>query len=259
MPAALCFPAQRPWHHREAFTAGLERIGFTITTHFAHHPRPGDVLVVWNRMKFEDTIVERWEKLGATIIVTENAYIGGAENGDKLFALARDHHNGAGFWPIGPQVGRFDRFGVRVQNWRSDGDHVLVLDQRGFGPKGVAMPQLWADTTAAALRQSTKRPVRLRRHPGRFKERSPPLEADLANCWAVVTWSSGAAIKAIAAGIPVFAHLRKWIGMPAARFGVDRLEDPFLGDRTPMFEGLAWAQWSASELATGLPFRRLLN
>lgn len=86
-----------------------------------------------------------------------------------------------------------------------------------------------------------------------------PLGADLKDCWAVVTWSSGAAIKAIAAGVPAFHALPNWIGAPAAKpFGSD-LENPFLGDRLPMFQRLAWAQWGLDEIASGEPFKRLLG
>jgi hypothetical protein len=73
-----------------------------------------------------------------------------------------------------------------------------------------------------------------------------------------VTWGSGAAIKAIAAGIPVFHELECWIGAEAATFGINDLEHPFLGDRHLMFHRISWAQWTAEELASGEPFRWLL-
>jgi hypothetical protein len=73
-----------------------------------------------------------------------------------------------------------------------------------------------------------------------------------------VTWGSGAAIKAIAAGIPVFHELKCWIGAEAAQFGIEDLEHPFLGDRHLMFHRLSWAMWTSEELESGEPFRWLL-
>lgn len=274
MPTALCFPTIRPWHHREIFVAGLERIGFKVTTSLTHHPRPGDVLVTWNRMRGDggDAWARRFEGAGATVIVTENGWIGQAPDGGKLFALCRGHHNGAGWWPEPPspfalryegEISRFATFGVTLKPWRMAGNHVLVLDQRGFGSSEVAMPQHWADATSARLRAMIKRSVRIRRHPGRFRDKAVPIEEDLRDCWAAVTWASGAGIKAIALGVPVFYDFPKWIGAPAAiKLGIKDflcLEQPFLGDRMPMFERLAWAQFSAQEIATGEPIRRLLQ
>lgn len=75
----------------------------------------------------------------------------------------------------------------------------------------------------------------------------------------MVTWASGAAIKAIIEGIPVFYEFNDWIGAPAARYGIDDTENPFLGDRNPMLHRLSWAQWTAEEIASGEPFKCLLN
>ena len=83
------------------------------------------------------------------------------------------------------------------------GEEILVLPQRGFGPQEVAMPEGWVDTTVAAIKRKTSRPVRVRKHPGNHPPEIP-IEHDLDNVWAVVTWGSSAAIKALAAGVPVF-------------------------------------------------------
>lgn len=202
--------------------------------------------------------MSRFQAVGGIVVVTENGWIGKAPDGGKLFALCLDNHNGAGRWAVGGPE-RWARLNVGLKPWRQDGRHILVLGQRGFGPSGVGSPRDWAHAAAQRLTRLTKRPVRVRLHPGRNKEAGVPLEADLKDCWAVATWSSGAAIKAIASGVPVFHALRNWIGAPAAMpFGAD-LEKPFLGDRLPMFERLAWAQFDLNEIASGEPFKRLLG
>jgi hypothetical protein len=81
----------------------------------------------------------------------------------------------------------------------------------------------------------------------------------LADCFAAVTWGSGAAIKAIIAGVPVFHEFSRWIGAPAAKFGAANLEQPFVGDRLPMLRRLAYAQWSVAEIERGEPFALLLG
>lgn len=207
----------------------------------------------------DDLLAKRWEAAGATVIVTENGWIGKAPDGGKLFALCRGQHNGAGTWSEGAED-RWTPLGVPLKPWRATGNHVLVLAQRGFGPPEVAQPRDFVPRTVARLKAMTQRPIVVREHPGRFKDRAKPLDEDLHDCWAGVTWASGAAIKALAAGIPVFHGLERWIGAPAAVHIKKSLciEEPFLGDRLPMFRRLAHAQWSGAEIATGEPIRRLL-
>lgn len=208
-------------------------------------------------MSFEAPTVAEFERAGVTILVTENGWIGQAPDGGKLYALALGQHNGAGWWPVGDED-RFTGMGVSLKPWRRNGGHLLALGQRGFGPQGIAAPKDWLHRIPVRLRGCTVRPIQLRAHPGRVNPR-PNLEPALADCWAVLTWSSGAAVKAIAAGIPAFHDMPNWIGAPAAKHGFSDLERPFLGDRMPMFHRLSHAQWSVDELASGEPFARILG
>lgn len=252
MKRACVFPAERPWHRRELFTLGLQRVGFRVERMF-NDPRPGDVVVLWNRNRYEEAWARRFEDCGATVLITENGYIGTDEKGGKLLALAKRLHNGAGEWRVGPP----GRWTMPLHPWRSNGDFILVLPQRGIGSPGVSMPMGWAGKVMAHLKTMTQREIRLRPHPGAAK--LDPYDA-LKGAWAAVTWGSGAGIKSLYAGVPVFYDFRSWIGAPASVHlkGAD-LERPFTGDRSPMFERLAWAQWSGSEIESGTAFAHLLE
>lgn len=251
MPTAVCMIRAQPHYRREAFEAGLSKVGYTITSAPSRVTK-GDLLVVWNRYGHYDQIARRFEAAGATVIVVENGWLGQG----KYFAIAKSHHNGAGVWTTGEED-RWSPLGIHPKPWRQSGDDILILPQRGIGPPGVAMPAGWAASVFSRLSKITKRPIRVRPHPG--KEPHPPLDPDFENCWAAVTWGSGAAVHAIVAGIPVFHEMPNWIGAPAARAGILEIEDPFLGDREPMLRRLAWAQWSAAEVSSGEPFRWLLR
>ena len=87
---------------------------------------------------------------------------------------------------------------------------------------------------------------RLRPHPGKLLGK--PLEDDLAGAGKVVTWGSGAAVKALLMGIPVESHMPRWVAE----------QDNTEAGRLAMFRRLAWAQWTIDEIASGEPFRRLL-
>lgn len=231
---------------REMFAEGLRSLGYSIAN--GGSPRPGDVLVTWNRYGPSDCAARQYEAAGASVIVAENGYMGKAWKGSAWFALSLGQHNGAGRWTVGGPK-RWDSLGVELAPWRTGGDEVVVLPQRGIGPRGVAMPRDWP-----AARYGRVRP-----HPG--LRACVPLEDDLARARCVVTWGSGAALKALAMGIPVFHAMPQWIGAPAAlpldRLGCEPKRDD--ADRLAMFRRLAWAMWRDSEIETGDAFRWLMR
>jgi hypothetical protein len=243
-----------PHYQREAFEAGLSAVGFEIVPSALEVPLPGDLLVLWNRYLRDEREARRYEAAGATLLIVENAYLAPDVKPQTTFAIARGHHNGAGKWHIGNSE-RLINWPIS-RGWRKDGNHVLIIPQRGLGEDGVKMPSRWADHAHADLKAITKRPIKLRPHPG--VRPHPPMDDDLKDCWACVTWGSGGALKAICAGVPVFHQFPKWIGAPAAaRFILTDIEEPYLGDRGLMLHRLSWAQWTLDEVTKGEPFKWL--
>lgn len=242
-------------YRRDATETGVRAAGLQLV----NRPRPGrgNVLVTWNRYPAHAGVARSYEANGGRVLVMENGYLGQDEAGHQFYAMALGHHLGAGEWHVG-EPGRWRGQRIKLQPWRPDPGpqgHVLVLLQRGIGEAGVTMPSSWPKDLMARLKRETRRPIVVRAHPG--KER-PPLDPDLKGCWAAVTWASGAGLKAIAAGVPVFHELKSWVGAPAAKFGIGEIEHPFTGDREPMLDRLSWAQWSLEEIARGEPFKWLL-
>lgn len=253
-----------PHYRRDAFVAGLSRLGYSVTCQTAA-PRivdRGDVLVTWNRSPWQETMCRQVEQAGGFVMVAENGWIGADEDGHQLYALCRSHHNGIGTWPTGDGA-RWASMGVELKPVRRDGDFILVLPQRSIGEPGVAMPVGWRDDVIRRLRPLTDRRIVVREHPGKMPR--PPLEPALDGCWAAVTWGSGAGIHAIAAGVPVFYDLPGWIGGTAGMLLPLMEEDGFLDawldvhNRLAMFETLAWAQWRVREIASGEAFEWLLS
>ena len=231
--------------------SGLKAAGFKIGK-----PDQADLLLVWNRYGAFDDCARRCEQRGGAVLVAENGYLGNDFAGSRWFALANGHHNGAGWWAVGGND-RWDSLGVKLEPWR-DGREIVVLPQRGIGPVGVAMPRGWGEATADRLRKLTKRPVRIRKHPG--KSEAIPLADDLRDAHAVVTWGSGAALKAIVMGVPVFHDFPKWIGASASRPMSEFGKGPMADDaaRLSMFRRLAWAMWRVEEIASGEAIRAVL-
>lgn len=242
-----------PHYRRDAFAAGLERLGFRVQKGVPAAPIGRDVLVIWNRYGASHRAATAFERRGLPVIVVENGYLGvelATRPAVRWYAMALGHHNGAGRWPAG-DGSRWAQLGIELRPWRAGGTEVVALPQRGIGPPGVAMPLQWVRTA--------QKIARVRAHPGQHE--STPLERDLAKARAVITWGSGAALKALAWGIPAFYSLPKWIGAPAARPLAQIDLGPVRDDakRLAMFERLAWAQANTNEIAAGDAIARLLE
>ena len=272
MPTASLLVRNLPHYRRDAFERGLRQAGFAIAGAVSPRPSPHDVLVIWNRHGQNHVNALRYEAAGAAVIVAENGYIDMAD-ARKTFALALNHHNGAGMWPEGAQK-RAPLLGVRPAPWRGNGQEgpILLLPQRGIGEPGVAMPLDWEAQVRGRLRRAMiqTREIRTRWHPnGRPlgqaysgpapKGTGPTLEEELAGVGLCVTWASGAGIKALIIGVPVIFELASWVGGMGGSYGTGTLYEPRLGNREAMLERLAWAQWSVDEVETGEPFRRLME
>jgi hypothetical protein len=228
-------------YRREAFRAGLESLGYTVRECITLKPESGDLLCLWNRYGEKDLAALAFEAAGLPVLIAENGYLGNEFAGKQWFALSRNQHNGAGtFSEGGPE--RWDSLGVTLQPWRESGETVL-LPQRGIGPPGVAMPRDWLERTQKRLGGAS---YRVRVHPG--TRSCMPLEDDLADAGRVITWGSGAALKALTWGIPVESDMPRWIGA---------CENTDAG-RLAMFRRLVHGMATLEEIADGSAFRRLL-
>ncbi|MCB1836274.1 MAG: hypothetical protein KDH99_01525 [Alcanivoracaceae bacterium] len=203
------------------------------------NPQPGDIFVTWNRISTGERVARLFESRGLPVLVTENAAWGNGFAGDRWYSLAKTYHNTAGCFPVGGHD-RWDALGVELAPFREFGETVL-LPQRGIGSKPTVMARSWPGD---ALKRYGGR---VRAHPG--QRPAKPLEDDLAHCGRVITWGSGAAIKALMMGIPVISEMPRWIG---------EQDNTDIG-RLAMFRRLAWAQWRLSEFESGEAFAWLLE
>lgn len=194
--------------------------------------------MTWNRIGAANAAAHRFQKAGLPVLVAENAAWGNSFAGCEWYTIANGHHNTAGTFPVGGPE-RWDSLDQTPAEWRAGGETV-ILPQRGIGSPPVAMPRGWTEKVKKKYRG------RVRKHPGRRP--GVTLEEDLTRCGRVITWGSGAAIKALLLGIPVKSYMPGWIGE----------QDNTDAGRLAMFRRLAWAQWRWSEIATGEAFERLL-
>lgn len=211
------------------FNRGLLAAGYTPAP-----PQTCDVLLIWSRYGRFSAAAKLAEARGARVIVAENATWGNEFAGHRWYSLWRGlPHVNRGLRPLGPE--RWASLGFQPAPWRSGGTESVGLAQRGIGPPGIASPR--------DLRLPCDR---VRPHPG--IRPAKPLEDDLRNAREVVTWGSGAAVKALLWGIPVKSMLPDW----AAE------QDNTDAGRLAMLGRLAWGQWRHSEIESGEAFEHVL-
>jgi hypothetical protein len=242
-PIAILNLRKEPHYRRNAFEQGLKRLGYYVGNGLPDVIRPAgpdDLLVLWNKKRgHEEAAADRWEKLGGTVIVTENAYL---QKVDKTaYAISTHGHNGSGWFPVWPD-NRFFPLGYEVKPLvnRPEG-YVLVCGQRGIGSTLMASPPQWGEKVVKKL-QGGK--VKLRAHPGNFAPRIPLLD-DLAGAREARIWSSSAGVTALLEGVPVSFDAPHWIC------------GGWEHNREAALNRMAHGQWSVAEIESGEPFARM--
>lgn len=143
--------------------------------------------------------------------------------------------------------------GVTIEPWRKDGSHVLICPPS----ENIAIlmgfnTDIWCADVSMRLAANTDRPVRIRP-----RNATAPLVYDLADAWAMVTWTSNAAVEALVAGVPVFCT-GDCAAAVMGRSDPVNIEYPIYPDnRYEWAATLAANQWTLDEMASGMAWSAL--
>ena len=158
-------------------------------------------------------------------------------------------HSGVG-------VSTGDRIPAKIRPWRKDGNHIVVCPQSDDFMKRIALYNGdWLRDTEMALRKLTVRPLRVRPWDRNKAALSKTLVDDLRGAWALVTYSSAAAITAICEGVPTISKAGA-----AACMGSDlaTIENPKIHNDRQRFLGvLADNQFTIEEMRRGFAWKWL--
>ena len=242
MPRALNLLRHSPHYRRDAFDIGLSAAGFKLVTEI-RDPASCDLVLMWNRYGANDEHASIFERAGARVLVVENCPLGNDLHGGS-YSIARSQvaMTGGGIRYGGPE--RWDSWGINLQPWRTDGETV-ILGQRGIGNSEIRSPHGWSESVQRRIGG------RIRPHPGTGEAVS--LWEDLKAAGSVVTWSSGAAIQALAMGVPVWYEHPAFVGGSASKKLSLLSREPKRDDaaRLEVFRRLAWAIWTLDEISSG--------
>jgi hypothetical protein len=208
--------------------------------------RPGPVALFGSPSRWD--LLQRAFREGRTVYYGDHGYFGR----ERYYRITKNayQHDGSGT----SDGKRFSAFGRTIQPWQKDGRHVLVCPNsatyfRLFGLDVFQWVQHVSDTIAGV----SQRPIRVR-----WKGDAQPIESDLKDCWAVVAFSSAAALDALMAGVPVFV-LADFAA--AFRFGlpwVEQIDSPIYPEgREQLLWNLADHQWTLDEIRHGDAWRAI--
>ncbi len=154
---------------------------------------------------------------------------------------------------------RWEAMKVRPRPWRKGGSHILLcLQSELYFELLVKRPRMqWIRDVTKTLRRYTDRPIVIREKPGKALEAMTrriqvPLDQQLEQCHAVVTWNSTAALYAMLRGVPAFCLDKRCSFKLFAPSDLSQIENPLRAmGRIELFRWLADNQWSTKEIKSG--------
>lgn len=255
-----------------ALQQGLEASGLKQNT----NDMSADVAVIWSmlwagRMRGNRAVWQAYRNSGRPVIVVE---VGMIRRGHtwKLGVNGTDINSYPGAIV---DSNRADQLGIKLQPWQQ-GKNIVIAVQRADSEQWAGQPPItqWLQNTVDTIRKHSNRPIVIRSHPrthvsipGITIERPKKIpgsyddydfEQSLKNAWAVVNWNSGPGPQSVIAGVPAFVGSSS-LAAPVANLDLAMIETPDMPDRTQWVNQLAHTEWTTSELATGLPIKRLLG
>lgn len=197
---------------------------------------------------------QRWAMLQEAFRQTRTIYYGDHAffGRGQYYRIARNAYQVDGTAPATPE--RFSRFNRPVQSWRTSGAHILVCPQSAvyFGLFGIDV-DAWIASVVNTLKPHTDREIRVR-----WKRDDTPISEDLKDAWAVVVFSSNAAVDALIAGVPVFVLADFAATRRMGLSDLSEIESPICPDgRDPFLWALADNQWTLAEIEQGIAWQAL--
>lgn len=276
------------------FAIGVQSLGDQVTIHPTQNIIDADVAMIvgWvhegskdsPHLRFRRNILEYQKSKGKrTIIADSNLFLYKDQSNPY-------HYLRYSFDGVFPNTGIYcdtqidsarwvklsNRIGISIKDYRTTGDHVLLLLQRngGWSMAGYDVVE-WTANTIKELRKYTDRTIVIRAHPGdkgsskyltadnlikkigllknvRVSPEGKNLLDDLKNCWAAVNYNSSPTVGAAIEGVPIFVTdtIRSQCA-DIANLSLSDIENPTLHDRKQWLERLSMFHWNFEEIQSG--------
>jgi hypothetical protein len=251
----------------DAFEQGLKSLGHEVVT------TPDGIPVIWSvlwqgRMAPNEKIYQTHHPI--VIIEVGNLLRG------ETWRVSINHINGLGKFGNHEDLDldRLKKLGVKlgsVKETRPPEIMIATQHQRSLQWKGQPAIIDWVQSTVDRIRQYSDRKIIVRPHPrSPISLNIPGVEVGLPrqiagtydgfdidyNCHCVVNHNSGPAVQAAIHGTPIICDSSSLAGEISSRF--EDIETIKLPDREEWFLKLCHTEWTVSEIAQGIPMKRLM-
>jgi hypothetical protein len=191
----------------------------------------------------------------------DNSYFDVSRGSHFRVTRNRMQHNGRGH----SNGNRFAALGVPIAPWQSAGRHLVLCPQSDEFMRLAGFRGNWLEDTLALLHGVGKqgvvdRPIVSRGWQSDKKALAATLADDLRDAWALVTWSSAAAVTAVLAGVPVFVgspDCAAWEMSGRGLFNSPERAFPSADERLLWASVLADNQWTVDEMRSGFAWNML--
>lgn len=181
----------------------------------------------------------------------DNAFFDACRERYFRISKSRMQHDGLGV----SDGRRFAALGVEIRPWRDSGTHVVLCEQSAHYMTLAGYQGNWMADMLKALKEITPRPIRVRLWSRDKAKQAAGLGEYLHGAWALVTYSSAAAVTAILAGVPAVVGTGAALPVATALAAID---DPLRsGYRERWASVLADHQWTREEMRNGMAWRML--
>lgn len=264
----------------KSFIQGLENSGqsFTISqkTGFDESQIGPSTILVTGRLAASDHLLRACARKKADFVYFDKGYThrgwGTQNKGYMRFSLNSLHPLDY-FQDVPRPPDRWEKLGIKLKPPRKNGRNIIFAGcTTKFANFHGLDPVEYAKNIVNSIRKITDKPIIHRPKPGaRNDENYNPvpntmlsnntrtIEQELKDAYALVTFSSNAAIDAMIAGVPAFV-LGPGIGRPIANTDLKMLNSPFFPPeemRYQFFCDLAYCQWNGREIEEGLVWQDL--
>ena len=162
--------------------------------------------------------------------------------------------------------------GIKLNPWRTEGDHILVCLQRdsGWNSKGFDQ-QHWLEKTLKIIRSRSDRPIHIRPHPankidwngiaGKFEDvyavdsKIRTLDQDINGAHAGVFFNSSSSVASVLHGVPVFVSDASAVTYSVANHNIKDINSPVLPAREQWLYELSAAHWTIEQSRNGEIYR----
>jgi hypothetical protein len=251
----------------DAFEQGLKSLGHDIVN------TPDGIPVIWSvlwngRMAHNERIYQTH----CPVVIIE---VGNLHRGET-WRVSLNHINRLGKFGNHEDLDsdRPKKLGVKlgaVKENRRPEIMIAAQHQRSLQWQGQPTMLDWVHTTVDQIRQHSDRKIIVRPHPrSPISLNIPGVEVGLPrqivgsyddfdidyNCHCVVNHNSGPAVQAAIHGTPIICDSSSLAGEISGKF--EDIETAELPDREDWFLKLCHTEWTVSEIAQGIPMKRLM-